>query len=408
MRHERLRRAREAGRPDGLVRFLRAAGLGAIRVRLVRDEVGAVAPTNHVTRLGHRARADRHRVGAHVGDEADLALGQRHALIQRLGDAHRAPGAKAQLARGLLLERAGGERRRRALLLLAARNLGDLVARLAQRSLVRLRLLLGADAGLLAVDAGQLRREARLGLGAAQLGGEGPVLLRHEALDLALAVDHQPNGHALHPPGRQAAPDLAADQRAELVAHQPIDDAPRLLGVHQVEVDAARVGEGLIDRALGDLAERHPLQAVRRQLGVLGDMPGDRFALAIEVGGKPHLVGATRLVGQLVELLAAVLQRLVAQGEVMVHVHAQALLRQVTDMAIGRQHGVAGAQVSLDGLGLGGRLDDHQVARGTLPRRHRSGSVAPGLSVAAPRRRRCGRGCRRLRMQRIGPRQAIG
>src|SRR4029079_13475384 len=131
-----------------------------------------------------------------------------------------------QLARSLLLQGAGGEWRRRILLLLGTGDLADGEAGAAQRRLVLPRLLLGADAGLLAVDPRQLGREARLGAGPAQLGEQGPVLLRHEGADLTLAVDHQSHGHALDPAGRQAAPDLAADQRAELVTHQSIDHAP--------------------------------------------------------------------------------------------------------------------------------------------------------------------------------------
>ena len=211
------------------------------------------------------------------------------------------------------------------------------------------------------------------GLQAPQLGSEGPVLLRHETLDLALAVDDQPHRHALHAAGGQAAPDLAADQRAELVADQPIDDAPRLLRVDQVEVDGARVGECLVDGALGDLAEGHPPDAILVQAGVLGDVPGDRLPLAVEVGGEPHLLGAARLVGELVELLAALLQRLVARGEVVLDVDPQRALREVADMAVGGQHGVAGAQVPFDGLCLGGRFDDDEVARQALLGSHGQG-----------------------------------
>ena len=58
------------------------------------------------------------------------------------------------------------------------------------------------------------------------------------AVDLALALDHEPHGDGLDAAGRQAAADLAREERAEGVADQPVDDAPRLLGIDEVLVDA--------------------------------------------------------------------------------------------------------------------------------------------------------------------------
>ena len=69
-----------------------------------------------------------------------------------------------------------------------------------------------------------------------------------KALDLAFALDDEPDGDRLDPAGGQAATDLARQQRAERVADQPIDDPTRLLGVDEVVVDVARVGERRADR----------------------------------------------------------------------------------------------------------------------------------------------------------------
>ena len=85
-----------------------------------------------------------------------------------------------------------------------------------------------------------------------------PVLDRRERPDLALPIDHEANGDRLDPAGRQSRADLARDQRAERVADHPVDDPARLLGIDEVLVDRPGVGEGLADRRLGDLAERHP------------------------------------------------------------------------------------------------------------------------------------------------------
>jgi hypothetical protein len=56
-------------------------------------------------------------------------------------------------------------------------------------------------------------------------------------------------------------------------------------------IDLARVGEGVADGVGGDLAEGHPARLVRRHAGRLGDVPGDRLALAVEVGGEVDRIG---------------------------------------------------------------------------------------------------------------------
>ena len=86
----------------------------------------------------------------------------------------------------------------------------------------------------------------RLAVDAHELGGEGlagggrqdrldrPVLARRERLDLALALDDEAHRHRLDAARGQAAADLARQERAERVADEPVDDAPRLLGVDEV------------------------------------------------------------------------------------------------------------------------------------------------------------------------------
>ena len=116
---ERRRRA------HGLVRFLRVLRLRPVHARRVRQRVRAVQPRDDRADLAHGLDCEVHRVGAHVGDETDRALAEIDAFVEPLRDAHRALRAEAELARGFLLQRRGGERRRRvalALLLLDVRD----------------------------------------------------------------------------------------------------------------------------------------------------------------------------------------------------------------------------------------------------------------------------------------------
>ena len=220
------------------------------------------------------------------------------------------------------------------------------------------------DIERLAVDPDELggervaggRREDRL---------DRPVLAGGEGIDLALALDDEPDRHRLDAAGRQAAADLARQQRAQRVADEPVDDPAGLLRVDQVAVDVARVGERLLDRGLRDLAEGHPPGLLRRDVGGLGDVPGDRLTLAVEVGREEDEIGALGRLLDLVDLLAPVVVDDVLGLELVVDVHAELalarVLGQVADMAVGREDLVIGPQVPLDGARLGRRFDDDEV-----------------------------------------------
>ena len=122
---ERVGIALERRRPDRLVRFLRVAGL-RLEGPALRHRVGVAEPLlDDRARLAHRLAGQRDRVGSHVGDEADLALGGLEALVQPLRDGHRPLRREPELAAGLLLERGRRERRRRAALRTLDRDRAD-------------------------------------------------------------------------------------------------------------------------------------------------------------------------------------------------------------------------------------------------------------------------------------------
>ena len=114
-----------------------------------------------------------------------------------------------------------------------------------------------------------------------------------------LAVGDQPDGHRLDPARAQVARHLLPEQRAELVADEPVEEPPGLLGVDHVHVDRADVAERLLDGPLGDLVEGHPADPVVGQVEGLLEVPGDRLALAVGVGrqvdharpGRPRASG---------------------------------------------------------------------------------------------------------------------
>ena len=97
-----------------------------------------------------------------------------------------------------------------------------------------------------------------------QLRVDRPVLLRHEGRYLLLALDHHPQRDRLHAARRKPASHLLPEQRAYLVADEPVQDATRLLGIDEALVDVARVLEGVEDGVLRDFVEDDAL--VRRLL----------------------------------------------------------------------------------------------------------------------------------------------
>jgi hypothetical protein len=203
--------------------------------------------------------------------------------------------------------------------------------------------------------------DALVGLGG-QVGLEAPVLAGLEGVDLALAVDDHLERGRLDPAGGQAGPDLAPQHRRQLVADDPVDHPAGLLGVDQAVVDVAGVGEGPPDGVGGDLGEGDPAGRAGGQLGRLGDVPGDRLALPVGVGGEEHLVGRLGGLADAGDDLLALLGHLVGDRDAAVDVHGKVRLGQVTDVAHGGDHVVVLAQVLADGLRLGRRLDHDQVA----------------------------------------------
>ena len=174
------RAPRHVGRADRLVRLLRVLGLGGVFARRGRHigvaEILGDDPPRRRDRLGGEVDA----VGAHVGDEAGRAVADVDALVEPLGDLHRARRREAELARGLLLQGRGGEGRIGVALDRLRFDRRDREARLLQRALERFGLGARADvkpADLLAVRADETGSEGRLRLGQ-QMGDDRPIFAR--------------------------------------------------------------------------------------------------------------------------------------------------------------------------------------------------------------------------------------
>lgn len=373
---------------DRLVRLLRVLDLAGVRARLGRQVVGPVQLRHLGAGGGHGGVAQRRGVRTHVGDVA--------VLVQLLRDLHGGLRAEAELAARLLLQRRRTERgvRRAAVrlrldgadgeprLLQGGRQCAGV--RLVEVERVRaLQLSHGVEVAALrdapAVDglqAGDQRRRVRRISRAA--GREGarqvPVLGGTERDALAFPLDHEPGRDGLDTAGRQARHDLLPQDRRDLVPVEAVEDAAGLLGVDHALVEVARVGDGLPDRVLGDLVEHHALD---RDLGLehLQEVPCDGLALAVLIGGEEEFVGVLQQVLELLDLGPLVGVDHVDGLEVVLDVHAEAAdlagvllgylrgtVGKVADVPDARLDDIAGAEVALDRLRLGRRLDDDESA----------------------------------------------
>ena len=97
---------------------------------------------------------------------------------------------------------------------------------------------------LLAVEFDELEREGLRAVFA--FGFERPVFLRHERADLVFALADHAQRRALHAAGRQAAAHFLPQQRREIEADEVVERAARLLRVHEVERQVARLGDGAL------------------------------------------------------------------------------------------------------------------------------------------------------------------
>ena len=333
--------------------------------RLVAPGAGiicrAIAAGDDLSRRLQRLLGDTQRVGTHVGDQTHGALVcDLHAFIELLRDHHCPARRHVELARGLLLERGRGERRRGIALFL---RFFDALHR------KRLLLHLGEDLVdlLLAVKlplfrvAVIVRHKAAGLIRSVELGVDRPVFLRLEGTDLVFAVNDKARRDRLHTARGQTLAHFFPQQRAELIADDAVQHAPCLLRVDQILIDGARLGNGTADDVLRDLIEGHAHRPVVRNVQQIFEMPRDRLALAVRVSREVDVFAFFRAVAQILDDAFLARQRAVFRLEIMLDVHAERALGQISQVAHAGLDHVVRSEIFSDGLRFGGRLHDDQI-----------------------------------------------
>src|SRR4029077_3268127 len=136
---------------------------------------------------------------------------------------------------------------------------------------------------------------------------------------------------------------------------------------------------------------------------LLGDVPGDRLALAIRVRREVDVLLVLRRLLDLVENLRFALDHVVLGGEILLDVDPELRLRQVHHVADRGLHLVVAAQVLAERLRLGGRLDDDEVLCHAGPRRGRAAHAASRLKRLPGSWRTRPRSSRARSVSRAGP-----
>ena len=188
-----------------------------------------------------------------------------------------------------------------------------------------------------------------------------PVLLRLEVGDLLIPVKHHAGSHALHPSGGQAPADLLPHHRGDLIAHHAIQHTAGLLGVHQILIDGAGMGDALAHHLAGDLVEGDTSGLIVRQVQQMLQMPGNGLSLAVRVGGEVDGIAGGGVLFQLADQLLLAANGLIFRFKIVFNVHAKGTLGQVAQVAHAGRYLIVRPQILADGLGLGRRLHDHQM-----------------------------------------------
>ncbi len=143
--------------------------------------------------------------------------------------------------------------------------------------------------------------------GVAKHGSDLPVILAHEALDLGLAVADEPECDRLDSAGGAGARKLAPKHWGQGEPDEIVERPARQVGVYQRRVDVARVCHRVEHGLLRDRVEYDPPDRLVLQRALLAqhfqDVPGNRLAFTIGVGGEDEAIGVLHRLGDLGQAL---------------------------------------------------------------------------------------------------------
>ena len=359
-------RPRGVGRSDRLVRLLGVRGGGAVDPRRIGKVAVAKTLADLAAHAGDGLAAELNTVGPHVGDQAGGLAADIDAFIKPLRDLHCPAGRKAELSRGFLLQRRGGERRFRIFTDAAGLDVRDLQSLGLDGGGGGDGLGLGADiqlAKLLAIQMGEARLEISP-VSLSKLGLDGPVFLRDEGLDGGFALADQTQRHRLHaacrPRARQLAPQHWRDREADKIIKRPSG----AIGVDEFGIKRTRLRHRGQNGTLRHFVEDDALyRLLLDQIAILKqfeDMPADGLALTVRVGRQDQPVRPAQCLCDVADMPLGAAGDLPFHGEVLFRKHRAVLAWQIADMPVRGQNLIVIAKIAVDGFGFRGGFDDYE------------------------------------------------
>ena len=192
--------------------------------------------------------------------------------------------------------------------------------------------------------------------------GLHPVIrFRAERHYLLFPVNDYSQGDALNAACRQFGLDFLPKDGGKLESHEAVHHAARLLGVHQVHINAPGGLDRIQDRSFGNLVEHYPAGLGGVQLQGFAKVPGYGLSLAVLIGGQPHGAGGIGHFLEFVNKFLLLRGNHIFRLETVVDVHAQLTLLQIPDVAQTGPHSEFVAQIFLYGPHFSGGLDDYKI-----------------------------------------------
>ena len=165
-----------------------------------------------------------------------------------------------------------------------------------------------------------------------ELSRDAIIGLTLEGLDLFLTLGDEPHGDTLNAASRESGLNLAPQHGRQLKAHDAVEHTTGLLGIHQVQVNVARMLDGLENRRLGDLVEDNAACFVGRQAKHLKQVPCNGLSLAVFITREPHDVGFSSLGLEFLHLVLFIIGNLIQGLEAMLHIDTEIFLMQIADV----------------------------------------------------------------------------
>ena len=159
-----------------------------------------------------------------------------------------------------------------------------------------------------------------------ECGGDSEIWFGSEVFYLVLALYNQAHGDRLDASGRQGGLDFLPEHGRQLEADDAVEHTARLLGVDAVDVDRARIGDGVEYGALGNLVEDYAARVLGLQTEHLIEVPGDGLSLAVLIGCEPDGLGFGGVFLEFGHELSLVVGYFVDGREAVVNVYAELFL----------------------------------------------------------------------------------